>query len=90
MADKGYKELVGALLWITRISRPDIQVAVSILCRFAANPSKRHLKALRGILAYLAGTKELGVCFTKESLFKLVAYSDADWAGQRYTTFYFR
>jgi hypothetical protein len=87
MANKGYKELVGALLWIARISRPDIQVAVSILCRFAANPSERHLTALRGILAYLSGTKELGVCFTKtdKSLFKLIAYSDADWAGDKDT-----
>ena len=47
------------------VSRPDIQAAVSILCRFASNPSERHLKALRGILARLSGTKNKGVCFTK-------------------------
>ena len=87
MEEKGYKELVGALLWVARVSRPDIQVAVSILCRFTANPSERHLKALRGVLAYLSGTKDLGVCFTKvpEKIFKLVGYSDADWAGDKDT-----
>ena len=87
MAKAGYRELLGSLLWISRVSRPDIQAAVSILCRFASNPSERHLKALRGILAYLSGTKYKGVCFTKtpSADFKLTAYSDSDWAGDKDT-----
>lgn len=87
LAKSGYRELLGSLLWIARVSRPDIQAAVSILCRFASNPSERHLKALRGILAYLSGTSDKGVCFTKTSSadFKLHAYSDSDWAGDQDT-----
>lgn len=87
MENSRYKELVGALLWVARMDRPDIQAAVSILCRFTANPSKRHLKALRGVLAYLSGTKDYGTCFTKVTPedFKLHAYSDSDWAGDRDT-----
>jgi hypothetical protein len=87
MADSGYRELLGSLLWIARVDRPDIQAAISILARFASNPSERHLKALRGVLRYLSATKELGTCFTKVDprAFKLVAYSDSDWAGDKDT-----
>ena len=38
MAEKGYKELVGALLWVARVSRPDIQVAVSITLQIYCEP----------------------------------------------------
>ena len=67
LAKSGYRELLGSLLWIARVSRPDIQAAVSILCRFASNPSERHLKALRGILAYLSGTSDKGGLLHKDS-----------------------
>ena len=82
-----YKELVGSLLWIARVDRPDIQHAVSVLCRFTSNPSPRHLQALRGILAYLAGTRDLGTAFTKVNPknFILSAFSDSDWASDKDT-----
>lgn len=85
MAASGYRELIGSLLWIARVDRPDIQAAVSILCRFNSNPSRRHLAAAKGVLAYLAGTKDVGTRFTKAENLHLTAYSDSDWAGDRDT-----
>jgi hypothetical protein len=61
MEEIPYKSLIGSLLYITRVTRPDIMFAVSFLSRFGSNPGMRHWEALRGVLKYLVGTSELGL-----------------------------
>ena len=58
-----YRSLIGALLWIANVSRPDVSYAVSTLSRFAAFPELAHLRAraLR-VLGYLDRSGE-PVCF---------------------------
>ena len=53
-----YRNLLGSLLYIAGISRPDINTAVSILSQFAANPARAHWKALKRILKYLYTTRD--------------------------------
>lgn len=54
-----YRELTGALIWISVISRPDIAFAASHLAQFNANPGHVHWTAAKRVLRYLAGTKDL-------------------------------
>ena len=56
---KGYQSLVGALLWIASITRPDIALAVGKCSRYASNPTPTHDLALKRIVRYLAGSAHL-------------------------------
>ena len=79
-----YSELVGSLNWLATSTRPDIANAVGTLCRFISNPGRQHWTAAQRVLRYLAGTSDLGLCFTTSTARKstdLYGYSDADWAG---------
>jgi len=56
MADKPYREIIGALLWIANGTRPDIAYAVGQLAKYTAQPGRAHWDAVLRILAYLAYT----------------------------------
>jgi hypothetical protein len=60
-----YQTVVGALLWISRCTRPDISTAVGILCRYMHNPSQRHMDAAHGVLEYLNNTTHYKLRFTR-------------------------
>ena len=51
-----YQELVGALMFLTSISRPDIAFEVSKASQFMSNYGELHWKATKRILQYLKGT----------------------------------
>ncbi len=72
--------LVGALLYLSINTRPDISYAVEALARFNKSPTYRLCKALVRVLIYLRDTTERGIQFTGFD-FELSAYSDADWGG---------
>nr|GEV27396.1 uncharacterized mitochondrial protein AtMg00810-like [Tanacetum cinerariifolium] len=46
-----------------------------------ACPTKKHLKEVNRIFRYLRQTINMGLWYSKDSGFKLIAYSDADHAG---------
>ena len=82
MAKVPFRQTLGALIHISNHTRPDIAQAVSSLCRFSNNPGQDHWHALKLILRYLKGTSTMGITLGGESLeLNLVAYADADWAG---------
>ena len=68
--------------------RPDIAYAINKLAAYTANPSLQHIGALKCILRYLAGTKNLGITYSENpdhdrlstlSLFH--GYADAAYAN---------
>ncbi|KAK6163470.1 hypothetical protein DH2020_000334 [Rehmannia glutinosa] len=64
-------------------SEPDITFFfVGVCARFQSPPKESHMTAKR-ILRYLKGSKEVGLWYPKESGFKLIGYSDSDYAGCR-------
>jgi hypothetical protein len=75
-----YQVRIGTLIWIMIGTRPDIAFAVSVLSRFASNPSKNHFIALQRVFRYLAGTKTLSLYFLRAGK-GLIGYCDADWCG---------
>ena len=58
-----YREVIGCLLWLSLGTRPDITYAVSQVAKFSANPGQVHWKAVKRILRYLNGTRNLGLIF---------------------------
>ena len=75
-----YQNIVGALLYLSINTRPDISYSVGVLARFSKNPNYRACKALLRVLVYLRGTSETGIRYTGTDLC-VYAYSDADWAA---------
>ena len=62
-------------------TRPNIMFAVSLISRFMETPKSTHWHAGKRILRYIAGTTNFGIQYTSNSNFKLIAYTDSDFAG---------
>jgi hypothetical protein len=84
---KEYQSIVGSLMFAMVGTRPDIAYAISVLSRFAANPSKDHISAARRVLRYLNGSLDRGINYGN-SVFDndlthlgITCYTDADWGG---------
>jgi hypothetical protein len=65
MEDVPFKSLIGSLLYVARVTRPDVMFAVSFLSRFSSNPGRKHWTVAQGILKYLIGTSEMGLMYRK-------------------------
>jgi hypothetical protein len=85
LADKSgfnYRGVVGSLLWLARLSRPDILYAVNQLGAHAQFPISDHVQAAKRVLRYLKGTMDLGITLHRAAAFELAANVDADFAGE--------
>ena len=75
-----YRSLVGALQYLT-FTRPDLSYAVQQVCLSMHDPREAHMLALKRIVRYLQGTLDHGLYLYPSSVYKLIAYTDADWGG---------
>ena len=80
-----YKEAIGALLYLSTRTRPDTAQAVSMLARHSADPTSENWRDVKRKFRYLKGTESYGLQFRKGDLMlpEEVAFSDADWAGDK-------
>ena len=58
-----YRELVGALMYVAKCTRPDIAHAVSEVAKFCERYGKSHCAAAKRILKYLKTTQEFSIKF---------------------------
>ncbi|GJV88294.1 hypothetical protein Tco_1532232 [Tanacetum coccineum] len=75
-----YHRMIGGLMYLTA-SRPDIAFATFVCARYQARPTVKHLKEVKQIFCYLRQSYNMGLWYSKDSIFELIAYSDADHAG---------
>ena len=75
-----YRQVVGSLMWLANMTRPDIANAVRAVARHAHNPSERHWRAVQRILMYLKSHKDWGITFQRGSQTGMCAYADSDYA----------
>ena len=79
-----YREAVGALLYLSTCTRPDIAVAVNSVARHCNNPSEIDVIAVKRIMRYLAGTTHHGITYERtDDAPSLVAFVDSDWASDK-------
>lgn len=76
-----YRELIGALLFLARVTRPDICYAVSKLAQFNHCYTQDHWMAAKGVLRYLSTTVDMGLIYPTKNNLILTVYSDSDYAG---------
>ena len=80
-----FQSIVGALLYLSSRTRPDLAFAVSNVSKYCSRPTEKHWIALKRILRYLKGTINYGLVYDKNNVKECEGYSDADWAGDRVT-----
>jgi hypothetical protein len=74
-----YSSLVGALLYISTVSRPDIACVVNRLAKFMSCPTEELWKVALNLCGYLKYTIDYGVHLGKGE--SCVMYCDADFAS---------
>ncbi|GJS80720.1 hypothetical protein Tco_0730601 [Tanacetum coccineum] len=72
--------MVGALMYLTK-RRPDIVHATCYCARYQAEPTEKHLTAVKRIFWYLKNTINMGLWYPKDTSFELTSFSDSDHAG---------
>ncbi|EKD13115.1 hypothetical protein MBM_08558 [Drepanopeziza brunnea f. sp. 'multigermtubi' MB_m1] len=75
-----YQRLIGSLMYAMLGSRPDIAFSVSMVNRFASNPTIEHMKAAKRIVRYLKETTRYELVYRRD-LSDLTGFSDADWSS---------
>jgi transposase InsO family protein len=86
-----YATLVGKLMFLTVATRPDLAYSVGTLARFLSQPTTTHWQAAKGVLRYLAYTKDKGIVYRGSAgtavstpytpTPTLTGFCDADYAG---------
>ena len=81
-----YRSLIGSLLWIARMTRPDIAFAMSYLSQFNCAYDARHYDALKRVLKYLYSTKDHVLVIeptVKSTDLSIGVSSDSGWARHK-------
>jgi hypothetical protein len=79
-----YQRAVGALMYISSCTRPDLSYAASCLARHMSKPAERHWQQLKCVGRYLSATKDFGITFGPAAG-GLIGFVDSDFAGDRDT-----
>ena len=75
-----YQEMVGSLLYVAVVLRPDIAYSVGMLSRAMSAPTPELLEAARDVVRYLYDTRELGLRYARQaSSDKMRGQADSDW-----------
>ena len=80
-----YRGIIGHLSFLVMMTRPDLAFAFAELSKFVQAPGEVHLRAAKHTLAYLAGTAEEGITYSKpddvRDLDVLHGWVDSDFAA---------
>ena len=59
-------------------TKPDIAFAISIVSRYAKNPSHQHTKAIKRIPKYIKASKHCKITYDGQEKLLVEGYSDSD------------
>ena len=82
MASRGYRSVVGSLLWLSRVFRVDIAQQVNACARVGHNPGDTHWQALKHVGRYLLRTPEHALTYTTAPDPELVGWCDSDYSPE--------
>lgn len=80
--DLPFRQLVGCLLYISLISRPDVCYAVNFFSRYMNSFTEELFNYLKRVVIYLLHSKDLKLTYSHSSVAPtLECFVDADWAA---------
>ena len=74
-----YRQAVGMLMYLMVCSRPDLSYSVTVLSRYNNSPKKIHVSAIKQVLRYLKGTRDVQLILRGSGELNLTGYNDSDW-----------
>ena len=77
-----YQEIIGCLIYLVTGTRPDLAFVTMFLSQFASKPNTQHMGALKGVLRYLKGTRDLKLTY-RANRTNLIGYADSDYANDK-------
>ncbi|GFY70196.1 retrovirus-related Pol polyprotein from transposon TNT 1-94 [Trichonephila inaurata madagascariensis] len=81
-SDCPYKQVVGALMYLMVVTRPDQAYSVGFLSRSLENPSAEDIVRVKRVFRYIASTVEYAITYnTTETKGVLHCYGDSDFGG---------
>ena len=80
---KTYQSIVGGLLFVTRMTRPEISVPVNLLGRRTSKPGPSNLRGAHQLLEYLYSTRNKGTILRKPANLDIRIYADAKYGGEK-------
>lgn len=75
-----YMSLIGAYLWLSNVSRPDLCFISAQLARYVSHPGIAHYRAALRVLLYLQGSADRQLVFKPNVNLPLRAFVDAVWS----------
>ncbi|CAM9383544.1 unnamed protein product, partial [Discosporangium mesarthrocarpum] len=79
-----YANILGKLMFLAGMTRPDLHNRVRELGRPAASPCLRHWHGLQNMLRYLSETMNIGLHYPERTRL-VTGYADSDWANDSET-----
>jgi hypothetical protein len=77
-----FQQIIGALIYLSNTTRPDITFSVNYLARKMSVPSNQDYLFAKRILRYLNGTRDLKLTFADKE--NIIGYSDASYAEDKF------
>jgi hypothetical protein len=74
-----YQQMVGGLLYLSRMTRPEASIQVNLLGRRSTNPSTMNMEGVKDLLRYFLSTKMEGIQINKPENLNVVIYADASY-----------
>ena len=74
--------IVGGIVWLANMTRPDVAYAASQLARYLSNPGMTHFNAAVRVLIYLQGTIDRRLTLATDVNKGLEVYVDSSWAAK--------
>ena len=79
---QNYRSLIGILNYLTNTARLDISMALHQCTRFSNDPKLTYEKAVKRIVKYLKGTKDIGIKVRVNAILGFNACVDTDFASR--------
>ena len=76
-----YQSMIGSLMYLTTGTRPDLAYTISFISQFSSCPTEQHLKAVKHVLRYVNGTKDIGLFYPYTTTNAIDTYVDADFSA---------
>ena len=76
-----YASAIGSIMYAMLCTRPDVNLAVSLVGRYQSNPGKEHWTAVKNILKYLKRTKDMFLVYGGDKELAVNGYVDASFTG---------